>query len=164
MHSFWTASYSWAQAWFWKHSGEWDWRSLCPFTALCHLWSVYRGTPGLPGGSGVKNLPAVQKTWVWSLVLGGSLEKEMAAHSSILSWGTLWTEEPGGLKSIGSHRVERDSDWTATMPRGQHTVVRFPPQGDKMSTKNKLEKGSAFPITCQLCSMPSTWSLVSRRM
>ena len=35
---------------------------------------------------------------------------EMAAHSSILSWGTLWTEEPGGLKSIGLHRVERDSD------------------------------------------------------
>ena len=36
------------------------------------------------------------------------LEKEMATHSSILAWRVLWTEEPGGLLSIGSHRVRHD--------------------------------------------------------
>ena len=36
------------------------------------------------------------------------LEEGMAAHSSILAWGTPWTEEPGGLQSMGSQRVRRD--------------------------------------------------------
>ena len=44
------------------------------------------------------------------LILGseGSLEEGMATHSSILAWRILWTEEPGGLQSIGSQRVEHD--------------------------------------------------------
>ena len=45
----------------------------------------------------VKNLPAVQETCVQSLGLEDSLEKEMATHSSILTWEIPWTEEPGGL-------------------------------------------------------------------
>ena len=46
-----------------------------------------------------------------------SLEKEMAAHSSILAWRVLWTEEPGGLLSIGSHRVRHDwSDLACIIP------------------------------------------------
>ena len=44
----------------------------------------------------MKNLPAMQETWVWSLGLESiSLEKEMATHSRILAWEILWTEEPG---------------------------------------------------------------------
>ena len=50
----------------------------------------------------VKNLPAVQETWVQSLGWEDPLEKEMATHSSILAWKISWTEEPGGLQSIGS--------------------------------------------------------------
>ena len=53
----------------------------------------------------VKNLPVVQEIWVHYLGLEDSLEKEMATHSSILAWETSWTEEPGGLQSIGSKRV-----------------------------------------------------------
>ena len=49
----------------------------------------------------VKNPPAVQKTWVQSLVREDPLEKGMVTHSSILAWRTAWTEEPGGLQSIG---------------------------------------------------------------
>jgi len=49
----------------------------------------------------VKNLPAVQETWVQSLGLEDPLEKEMATDSSILAWKILWIEEPGGLKSMG---------------------------------------------------------------
>ena len=53
----------------------------------------------------VKNLPAVQETGVRSLGWEDPLEKEMASHSSILAWKISWTEEPGGLQSIGSQRV-----------------------------------------------------------
>ena len=53
----------------------------------------------------VKSLPVMQETHVQSLGWEVSLEKEMATHSSILAWKILWTEEPGGLQSMGSKRV-----------------------------------------------------------
>ena len=46
--------------------------------------------------------------WVQSLGQEDSLEKEMATHSSILAWRIPWTEEPGGLQSMGSQRVGHD--------------------------------------------------------
>ena len=55
----------------------------------------------------VKNLPAMQETWVQSLGQEDPLEKEMATHSSILGGKIPWTEEPGGLQSMG-HRVRHD--------------------------------------------------------
>ena len=45
----------------------------------------------------MKNLPAMQEMWVRSLGQEDSLETEVATHSSILAWKTLWTEEPGRL-------------------------------------------------------------------
>ena len=56
----------------------------------------------------VKNLPAMQETWVWSLGGDDTLEKGMATHSCILAWRIPWTEEPGGLQSVGSQRVSYD--------------------------------------------------------
>ena len=56
----------------------------------------------------VKNLPAVQETQVQSLGWEDPLEKEMTTHSSILAWKISWTEEPGGLQSMGSQRVGND--------------------------------------------------------
>ena len=53
----------------------------------------------------VKNLPAMWETWAWSLGGEDPLEKGMATHSSILTCRIPWTEEPGGLQSMGSHRV-----------------------------------------------------------
>ena len=53
----------------------------------------------------VKNLLAMQETWVQSLGQEDPLEKGMAIHSNILSWRIPWTEEPGGLQSRGSQRV-----------------------------------------------------------
>ena len=61
---------------------------------------------GFPGGSVVKNLPVKQETWVQSLGQEDPLEKEMAAHSCILAWKIPWTEEPGGLQSIGSQESD----------------------------------------------------------
>ena len=46
--------------------------------------------------------PAMQETWVQSLVREDPLENEMATHSSILAWEIPWMEEPGGLQSKGS--------------------------------------------------------------
>ena len=56
----------------------------------------------------VKNLPAVQETWVRSLGWEDPLEKEMETHSSILAWKISWTEEPGGLQSMGLQTVGHD--------------------------------------------------------
>ena len=59
----------------------------------------------------VKNLPANAgdiEMWVRSLGWEDSLEEGMATHSSILAWKIPWTEEPGGLQSIGSQRVRHD--------------------------------------------------------
>ena len=50
----------------------------------------------------VKNLPAMQEIQVQFLGQEDPMEKEMATHSSILAWKILWTEEPGGLQSMGS--------------------------------------------------------------
>ena len=53
----------------------------------------------------VKNPPTVQETWVRSLGWEDLLEKGMATHSSIIAWEIPWTEEPGGLQSMGLQRV-----------------------------------------------------------
>ena len=55
-------------------------------------------------GQMVKNLPAMQETWVQSLSQEDPLEKEMATHSSLLAWGIPWTEEPGKLYSPWGHK------------------------------------------------------------
>ena len=56
----------------------------------------------------VQNLSAMQETWVRSLGWEYTLEEEMATHSSILAWKISWTEELGGLQSMGSQRVGHD--------------------------------------------------------
>ena len=56
----------------------------------------------------VKNLPAMQETWVRPLGWEDPLEKEMATHSNILAWRIPWTEEPGGLQSMRLQRVKHD--------------------------------------------------------
>ena len=54
----------------------------------------------------VKKLPAMQETQVRSLGWEDPLEKGMATYSSILAWRILWTEETGGLQSMGSQRLD----------------------------------------------------------
>ena len=54
----------------------------------------------------VKNLPAVQETRVKFLGQEDPLEKEMVSHSSVLAWRIPWTEQPGGLQSIGSQKSD----------------------------------------------------------
>ena len=54
----------------------------------------------------VKNLLAMQETWVQSLGREDPLEKEMTTHSSILAWKIPWTEEPGRLQSMGLQKSQ----------------------------------------------------------
>ena len=61
----------------------------------------------------VKRLPTMRETWVWSLGWEFPLEKEMATHSSTLTWKIPWTEEPGRLQSMGSQRVGHD--WATSL-------------------------------------------------
>jgi len=76
----------------------------------------------------VKNLPAMQETWVRSLGWEDSLKKGMATHFSILAWRIPWTEDPGRLQSMGLQRVGHD--WAANThkfggtQRNYHQVKR----------------------------------------
>ena len=73
--------------------------------------AIYSTINSFPGGSNgekkkrKKKLPAMRETQVRCLDREDPLEKSMATHSSILAWGTLWTEEPGRLQSMGLQRV-----------------------------------------------------------
>jgi len=74
--------------------------------------SMFPAAPALAGGffttgpslvaQMVKNLPEIQETQVWFLGQEDLLEKGMATHCSILAWRIPWTEEPGGLQSMGT--------------------------------------------------------------
>ena len=64
----------------------------------------------LPAKKKKKNLPAMQETQVRSLGQEDPLEKGMETHSSVLAWGIPWTEEPGGLQSMGSQSQTQLSD------------------------------------------------------
>jgi len=88
--------------------------------------SLFEGFP-LGGASGKDPRLPMQAMWateVRSLGLEDSLEKEMATHSSILAWRIPWTEEPGGLQSMGS----QESDTTWQLNHHHHSLSRTPQQ------------------------------------
>ena len=60
----------------------------------------------IPAGSAGKNLPTMQEILIRSLGQEDPLQEEMATHPSILAWRIPWTEEPGGLQSIGSQESD----------------------------------------------------------
>ena len=80
----------------------------------------------------LKSLPLIQETWVRSLGWEDRLEKEMATHSNILARRIPWTEEPGGLQSMGSQSQTRMSDLTNLMSQGN------------ISSKDGLDKGQKW--------------------
>ena len=73
---------------------------MYPRKVITQLYKIQLTETSLVAQS-VKSLPTMWETWVRSLVQEDPLEKEMATHSSILSWRVPWTEEPGGLQSLG---------------------------------------------------------------
>ena len=81
----------------------------------------------------VKGLPTMQVTQVQSLGWEDLLEKEMATHSSILAWRIPWTEEPGGLQSMGSQSQTPLSDFTFTF-----SLQRKEPKLERLSDLPKV--------------------------
>ena len=84
--------------------------TTCPEASRAD-WSSLEKLSDFPSGSTIKNPPVIQETLemlVRSLGREDPLEEGMTTHSIILAWRLLWTEEPGGLQSIGLHRVGHD--------------------------------------------------------
>ena len=82
---------------------------LCPPLALSHPPSILHKVAQV-----VKSPLAMRETQVWFLGWEDLLEKKMATNSTLLAWRTPWTEEPGGLHSMGSQRVGQDFTFTFT--------------------------------------------------
>ena len=101
--SFYVFFFTWGNTSLWAPPAPW--RSL--------IWSLLDRKSSFPSGSAVKNLPVMQHMRVWSLRQKEALEKGMATNSSILAWKIPWTEELGGLQSIGSQRVRHN--WSDSM-------------------------------------------------
>ena len=83
------------------------------FLCLLFAWAVLHSLWASQVSQTVNNLPGVRETQVGFLGREDLLEKEMATHSSILAWRIPWTEEPGGLQSMGSQRVGYNSHFTS---------------------------------------------------
>ena len=90
---------------------SWHVIALRPFL----VWIIFYWSWASPVTQAVKNLPAMHETRVWSLNREDPLEEGMATHSSILAWRAPWTEEPGGLQSMGPHRVEQTEQPTLSL-------------------------------------------------
>ena len=88
----------------------------------------------------LKRLPAMQETWVQSLGREDPLEKEMAIHSSILAWRIPWTEELGGLQSMGSQRVGHN--WATSLSLHFHPNVSSTGPG----TDRHSRKSTFYPL------------------
>ena len=89
-----------------SHRVRHDWSDLA--AAAAALVIDMKGTGASLVAQPVKNPPAKQETGGWSLGWEDPLEKEIATHSSVLAWRVPGTGEPGGLPSMGSHRVGHD--------------------------------------------------------
>ena len=106
----------------------------------------------------VKNPPAMQEMQVQSLGQEDPLEEEMATHSSILAWRIPWTEEPGGLQSMGSQRVKNDlvskhTCWYTEIQLVSHTAV----------TTSNVAKFTSVLIICLLFSTNKSHHLEKKR-
>ena len=96
------------------------------FTSLPHLTLPQRQDRFLVSlvAQTVKNLPAMQETWVQSLGEEDPLEKGMATHSSILAWRIPWTEEPGRQQSVGLQESDMTEQLTHIL-----TTWAYPKKG-----------------------------------
>ena len=78
-----------------------DWSTLSG-----NVWKEGKEASCFPGGSVVKNPPAVQETQVLSLSQENLLKEEIATRSSILAWGVLWTEDPGRVHGVAKSHTQ----------------------------------------------------------
>ena len=103
----------------------------------------------------VKNLPAMQETWVPSLDQEDPLEREMATHSNVLAWRIPWTEEPDGLQSMESQRVRQD--WVTNTHTHTHTHTHTEQLWIKLLPIMNAYKQGHRPVSAVPCGYPD-WS------
>ena len=97
----------------------------------------------------VKNLPAKQEAWVHSLGQEDRLEEGMAIHSSMLACEIPWTEEPGGLQSMGSQRAHHDLATKQQQPRRELLIlpeISFLYQKDSFVWRGKIFVYQTFAV------------------
>ena len=109
-----------------------------------YIWNCPFLPKDFPGGWDGKNLPTMQESSVQPLDWDEALEKEMATHSSILVWKIPWTEEPGGLQSMGSQRVGHN--WVT------NTFTSLPKDYPRCITVAPIARKSVPPMYSALCS------------
>ena len=141
----------------WLGSGGWmvgwlvGWGAKSPHQASCQSkWIEGCELAGVWGSSGISQLaqrsgiclPAQepQETRIWCTGREDLLEEETATHSSVLAWKILWTEEPDGLQSMGSHRVGHDQAYT-------HKEAWRKEQQDPFQLVWPLKKQDHFPVS-----------------
>ena len=105
-------------------------------------WLVYLGKAASLVAHMVKNLPAMQETWVWSLGQEDPLEKGMATHCSILAWSILWTEKPGGLQSMGPQKIRLN--WATVTVIVQRSRIK----GGHIIYIDLVPSGNHYSILC----------------
>ena len=90
-----------------RDRGAW-WAAICGVTQSQTRLKRLSSSRASLVAQRLKHVPGIWETWVRSLGWKDPLESEMATHSSILAWRIPGTGEPGGLPSVGSHRVGHD--------------------------------------------------------
>ena len=106
----------------------------------------------------VKNMPAIWETQVRSLDWEDPLEEGMATHSSILAWRIPWTEEPGGLQSMGSHRVRHD--WaTNTFTLPVLYLLYQPDSPDLIHKPHHMKESVTEPLSPGMGTSGISWAL-----
>ena len=100
----------------------------------------------------VRNLPAMQETWVKSLDGEDPLEEEMATHSSVLAWRILWTEEPGGLQSTGSQR--RGCEGLPCWLSGKDSACNAGDPGSIPGSGRSPGEGNGYPLQYSCLEIP----------
>ena len=95
----------------------------------------------------LKHLPPMWETRVWSLGREDPLKKEKATHSSILAWGIPWTEESGGLQSMGSQRVGHDWVTLLYLHWVSDTIQPFHPVFPFSSCLKSFPASESFPMS-----------------
>ena len=112
----------------------------------------------------VKNLPGMQETWVQSLGWEDTLEKGVAAHSSVLAWRIPWAEEPGGLQCVGCKEPdtpERLAHITVTKLQRSDVTAEFYTVSTIIQCQRELFSGS-FTISTVMSKLDFSWSWLTK--
>ena len=135
----------------WNHP---PWPGPLGTACMSYFMTECPGREGFPGGSVVKNPHAMLETWVPSLGQEDSLEEEMATHSSILTWRISWTEEPGGLQSMGCKELDMTEVTEHACTPGKGHRTNKPQPIWRISEKSK---GDTNPYVLSTFQNPSHW-------